>query len=152
VDRPILPGGQLTGFAFSSDFLPGLATAVFVSGRAIAVSDELPLTVSSQLTPFFTERIMNRLRITVGPRLPPSTPAQEWARMFARDFRALEAVMPDLENSAFAPRILAFLDTCARDACPPDVPSPDLKTLPIEADIYSVVRLVASGSKWARYP
>jgi hypothetical protein len=142
VDHPIAPRAERSGFRVTSEFLPGLTTAAFVGGGPIAVSQELPLAVSNQLLPFFTPEVTNQVRITIGPRFPPSMGQPQWAAAFARELRALETVMPDLIRSRSLPSLLAYLDMCASGPCGQPPTLADSEGTLIEGEIHAVVNLV----------
>ena len=141
VDEPLYPGHELEWFRVSSPFLPGLTSAYFMSGKGIAVTDELQMAVEKQLAPFSRRDVNLKPGVTIGPRYPPSTSQAAWASGFASELRSLITVMPELDHSQFTTNALSFVDACAATRCPQH---PDLgkAASPIEKAIREAVVLV----------
>jgi hypothetical protein len=140
------PGQSRGPFRIESNFLPGLTTASFTSGTFFAFPDEPPAELDSDMEKLNKREVAQQIRLTMGPRYPPSVSPGKWAELLARDLRAAYDVMPGFRRSAYIQQALHLLDSCAVAANCTLRGNMGLKAeTPVEQDIQ---RGIGAASDW----
>jgi hypothetical protein len=145
-ENPLAPGQSRGSFRVESNFLPGLTTAFFESGKFFGFPDEPPGELEDDITKLSPREVREQLRLTIGPRYAPAVSSGKWAESVARDLRAAYDVMPAFRQSVYIQRALQLLDTCAVGLnCVLSGNITELPGTPVEKDIQ---RAIEAASTW----
>ena len=108
--RCIPPGGELSGFAFASRRLPGIAT-VYVQRQDLANSIlvTLPDEVLQLVTPHLAYDKASQRLYTVAPMIDPDSPMSARLASFQFGLPGIASLAPDPDTSAFARRALGLI-------------------------------------------
>jgi hypothetical protein len=140
--RPIEPGRDLSGFEIFSKFRPGLTTA-YLAGREdpITVPEDIPGSVEAQIAFLQRPYIMEKAKVTVGPRFPPDKSAAEVATSFLADIRDLAThQLLDL-GSPFVLRLQAELTRLESASREPSLLNVGAPSTHVEKDILAAAEL-----------
>jgi hypothetical protein len=114
----IAPGESLSGFGVDSDYLPGLTTAWFSSGKLVEFDQDWPREIFADLVLLEHPRWRMAPVTTVGPMYPPSTPRDQIAKRLLLNVEQLTKAGLLKPSSPFVAQTLRTLSEHGSQASP----------------------------------